>query len=129
MRSFGLRPQDDEENLIIIYLTKGNPICHSERSEESHAFIMNFSPDVFGRALGETMAVTFLAGNVNQIPKSLLDPFTTITVALANQFTEADTAVYLSSLYYLALILFVISFAVLYLSKIMLLRLEKKWKV
>ena len=82
-----------------------------------------------GRALGETMAVTFLAGNVNQIPKSLLDPFTTITVALANQFTEADTAVYLSSLYYLALILFVISFAVLYLSKIMLLRLEKKWKV
>jgi phosphate transport system permease protein len=82
-----------------------------------------------GRALGETMAVTFLAGNVNQIPKSLLDSFTTITVALANQFTEADTAVYLSSLYYIALILFVMSFAVLYLSKIMLLRLEKKWKV
>jgi phosphate transport system permease protein len=82
-----------------------------------------------GRALGETMAVTFLAGNVNQIPKSLLDPFTTITVALANQFTEADTAIYLSSLYYLALILFIMSFIVLYLSKIMLLRLEKKWKV
>ncbi len=34
-----LRPQDDEENLIIIYLTMGNPICHSERSEESHIFI------------------------------------------------------------------------------------------
>nr|BAU79830.1 putative phosphate ABC transporter permease [uncultured Aquificaceae bacterium] len=82
-----------------------------------------------GRALGETMAVTFLAGNVNQIPKSLLDPFTTITVALANQFTEADTAVYLSSLYFLALILFFMSFIVLYLSKLMLLQLEKKWKV
>lgn len=82
-----------------------------------------------GRALGETMAVTFLAGNVNQIPKSLFDPFTTITVVLANQFTEADTKLYLSSLYLLALILFVISFFVLYLSKIMLLRLEKKWKV
>lgn len=82
-----------------------------------------------GRALGETMAVTFLAGNVNQIPKSLLDPFTTITVALANQFTEADTALYLSSLYFLALMLFVISFVVLYASKIMLLQLEKKWKV
>ncbi|MEJ5173066.1 MAG: phosphate ABC transporter permease subunit PstC [Hydrogenothermaceae bacterium] len=82
-----------------------------------------------GRALGETMAVTFLAGNVNQIPKSLFDPFTTITVALANQFTEADTALYLSSLYFLALILFVISFAVLWLSKLMLLQLEKKWKV
>jgi phosphate transport system permease protein len=82
-----------------------------------------------GRALGETMAVTFLAGNVNQIPHSLLDPFTTITVALANQFTEADTAVYLSSLYYLALILFFMSFIILYLSKVMLLRIEKKWKV
>jgi phosphate transport system permease protein len=48
-----------------------------------------------GRALGETMAVTFLAGNRPEIPKSLLDPFTTITVALANQFTEADTDVYI----------------------------------
>ncbi len=82
-----------------------------------------------GRALGETMAVTFLAGNVNQIPKSLLDPFTTITVALANQFTEADTPLYLSSLYLLALILFIMSFIILYLSKLMLLRLERKWKV
>lgn len=82
-----------------------------------------------GRALGETMAVTFLAGNVNQIPKSLFDPFTTITVTLANQFTEADTPLYLSSLYLLALILFVISFAVLFASKYMLTRLEKKWKV
>ncbi|WP_297889383.1 phosphate ABC transporter permease subunit PstC [Sulfurihydrogenibium sp.] len=82
-----------------------------------------------GRALGETMAVTFLAGNVNQIPKSLFDPFTTITVALANQFTEADTDIYLSSLYFLALILFFMSFIILYLSKFMLLQIEKKWKV
>ncbi|WP_028950620.1 phosphate ABC transporter permease subunit PstC [Sulfurihydrogenibium subterraneum] len=82
-----------------------------------------------GRALGETMAVTFLAGNVNQIPHSLLDPFTTITVALANQFTEADTDIYLSSLYFLALILFIMSFIILYLSKLMLLQIEKKWKV
>lgn len=82
-----------------------------------------------GRALGETMAVTFLAGNVNQIPHSLLDPFTTITVALANQFTEADTDIYLSSLYFLALILFIMSFVILYLSKLMLLQIEKKWKV
>lgn len=82
-----------------------------------------------GRALGETMAVTFLAGNVNQIPGSLFDPFTTITVTLANQFTEADTPLYLSSLYLLALILFVISFVVLFASKYMLTRLEKKWKV
>lgn len=81
-----------------------------------------------GRALGETMAVTFLAGNVPQIPKSLLEPFTTITVALANQFTEADTPLYLSSLFYLSLFLFLISFLVLSLAKIMLFRIERKWK-
>jgi phosphate transport system permease protein len=81
-----------------------------------------------GRALGETMAVTFLAGNVPQIPKSLLEPFTTITVALANQFTEADTPLYLSSLFYLSLFLFVISFGVLILAKLMMLRIEKRWK-
>ncbi|MER3447828.1 MAG: phosphate ABC transporter permease subunit PstC [Candidatus Dadabacteria bacterium] len=82
-----------------------------------------------GRALGETMAVTFLAGNNPQIPKSLFEPLTTITVALANQFTEADTDLYLSSLYYLAIILFVISFLVLVTAKLMVLRLEKQWKV
>jgi phosphate transport system permease protein len=81
-----------------------------------------------GRALGETMAVTFLAGNVPQIPKSLLEPFTTITVALANQFTEADTPLYLSSLFYLSLFLFIISFIILILAKVMVLRLEKRWK-
>ncbi len=81
-----------------------------------------------GRALGETMAVTFLAGNVTHVPTSLFQPFTTITVALANQFTEADTPLYLSSLFYLSLILFVISFALLILAKLMVLRLEKRWK-
>ncbi|WP_038056838.1 phosphate ABC transporter permease subunit PstC [Thermodesulfobacterium hydrogeniphilum] len=81
-----------------------------------------------GRALGETMAVAFLAGNVPQIPKSLLEPFTTITVALANQFTEADTPLYLSSLFYLSLFLFIISFIILILAKLMVLRLEKRWK-
>jgi phosphate transport system permease protein len=82
-----------------------------------------------GRALGETMAVTFLAGNNPQIPKSLFEPLTTITVALANQFTEADTDLYLSSLFYLAIILFVISFMVLVAAKLMVLRVEKRWKV
>jgi len=81
-----------------------------------------------GRALGETMAVTFLAGNVAQIPTSLFSPFTTITVALANQFTEADTPLYLSSLFYLSFILFVVSFIILSLAKLMVLRLQKRWK-
>ncbi len=82
-----------------------------------------------GRALGETMAVTFLAGNTPQIPKSLFDSFTTVTVALANQFTEADTSIYLSSLYYLSMLLFVVSFFMLALAKLLVLRLEKRWKV
>lgn len=82
-----------------------------------------------GRALGETMAVTFLAGNNPQIPTSLLDSFTTITVALANQFTEADTDIYLSALYYVGLLLYLVSFAMLGIAKFMVLRLEKRWKV
>lgn len=81
-----------------------------------------------GRALGETMAVTFLAGNRAEIPKSLLEPFTTITVALANQFTEADTDVYLSALYYAGLLLYLVSFTMLGIAKFMVLRLEKRWK-
>ncbi len=81
-----------------------------------------------GRALGETMAVAFLTGNVHQIPKSLLEPLTTITVAIANEFTEADSDIYLSSLYYLALILFLLSFGLLMLAKFFILeRLGKRW--
>ncbi len=81
-----------------------------------------------GRALGETMAVAFLTGNVHHIPSSLLEPLTTITVAIANEFTEADSDVYLSSLYYLALILFVLSFGLLVLAKFFILeRLGKRW--
>ena len=81
-----------------------------------------------GRALGETMAVAFLTGNVHQIPRSLLEPLTTITVAIANEFTEADSDIYLSSLYYLALILFILSFGLLMLAKFYLLeRLGKRW--
>ena len=83
-----------------------------------------------GRALGETMAVAFLTGNVHQIPKSLLEPLTTITVAIANEFTEAHSDVYLSSLYFLALVLFIISFGLLMVAKFLILdKLGKKWEV
>ena len=82
-----------------------------------------------GRALGETMAIAFLTGNVHQIPKSLLDQYTTITVAIANEFTEATSDIYLSSLFALAFILFIISFLLLILSKLLIFkRLEKRWK-
>ena len=70
-----------------------------------------------GRALGETMAVAFVLGNDHNIHLSLLKSSTTISVTLANEFTEADFKLYLSSLFYLALILFVMSFTALGIAK------------
>ena len=79
-----------------------------------------------GRALGETMAVAFVLGNNHKIATSLFDAASTITVSLANEFTEADSSIYLSSLYYLALVLFVMSFIILAISKLLLLKAERK---
>jgi phosphate transport system permease protein len=79
-----------------------------------------------GRALGETMAVTFVIGNSNHIQASILQPGTTISAALANEFTEAVGDLYLSSLIALGLILFVITFIVLAIAKLMLLRLQRQ---
>ncbi|GAB4413757.1 MAG: phosphate ABC transporter permease subunit PstC [Thermodesulfovibrionales bacterium] len=81
-----------------------------------------------GRALGETMAVAFVLGNNNQITTSLLDAAATVTVKLANEFTEADKDIYLSSLYYLALLLFMMSFVVLSIAKFLLLKAESRVK-
>ena len=80
-----------------------------------------------GRALGETMAVAFVLGNNHQITTSLFDAAATITVSLANEFTEADTDIYLSSLFYLALILFIMSFVVLAIARLFLLKAERKY--
>jgi len=80
-----------------------------------------------GRALGETMAVAFVLGNNHRITSSLLDAAATITVTLANEFTEADKDVYLSSLFYLALVLFVMSFITLAIAKFFLLRAERRF--
>ena len=70
-----------------------------------------------GRALGETMAVAFVLGNRHDFSRSLLDATTTITVTLANEFTEADSDLYFSSLFSLALVLFISSFIILALAK------------
>jgi phosphate transport system permease protein len=78
-----------------------------------------------GRALGETMAVTFVIGNSHHVQASVLQPGTTISAALANEFTEAVGDLYQSSLIELGLILFVITFIVLAAAKLMLLRLQK----
>lgn len=79
-----------------------------------------------GRALGETMAVTFVIGNAHRIAASILQPGTTISASLANEFTEAVGDLYLSSLVALGFILFVITFIVLATAKVMLLRLQKQ---
>jgi len=79
-----------------------------------------------GRALGETMAVTFVIGNAHEINASLFMPSNTISSTLANEFTEATGATYMSSLLAVGLILFVITFLVLALAKLLLLRLTAK---
>lgn len=79
-----------------------------------------------GRALGETMAVTFVVGNDHHIRASLLAAGTTISATLANEFTEAEGKLYPSALIALGLILFVITFIVLAAAKFMLMRLERQ---
>lgn len=76
-----------------------------------------------GRALGETMAVTFVIGNAHDLSMSFLMPGNTISSALANEFTEAVGDVYTSSLILLGLLLFVITFIVLALAKLLLIKL------
>ena len=74
-----------------------------------------------GRALGETMAVAFLIGSIFQLPNKITDPTITIPVALANNFGEAS-GLGMSSLFYLALILFIMSFALISVAKFYFLR-------
>ena len=79
-----------------------------------------------GRALGETMAVTFVIGNAHRVSASLLAPGTTISATIANEFTEAVGDLYTSSLIALGLILFVITFIVLAAARFMLLQIERR---
>ena len=79
-----------------------------------------------GRALGETMAVTFVIGNAHRISGSILAPGTTISATIANEFTEAVGDIYTSSLIALGLILFAITFVVLSCARLMLMRLNAR---
>ena len=79
-----------------------------------------------GRALGETMAVTFVIGNAHTVTASLLSPGTTISATIANEFTEAVGELYASALIALALILFLITFIVLAAARLLLLRAEHR---
>ncbi len=78
-----------------------------------------------GRALGETMAITFVIGNAHAISWSLFAPGNSIASTLANEFAEAEAGLHMSSLYALGLILFVITFIVLAAAKLMLLKMSK----
>jgi len=77
-----------------------------------------------GRALGETMAVTFVIGNANRMPTSLYSPGTSIASLLANEFGEAE-ALHFNTLFALGLVLFIITFVVLALAKWMIMRAER----
>lgn len=79
-----------------------------------------------GRALGETMAVTFVIGNAHVLSTSLFMPGNTISSALANEFAEAHGELYVASLIALGLVLFLITFVVLALAKLLLLRLSRQ---
>ena len=80
-----------------------------------------------GRALGETMAVTFVIGNMNQLNSiSVFEPANSITSALANEFAEASNGLHQASLIYLGLVLFFITFVVLSFSKILLAKMRQR---
>jgi len=79
-----------------------------------------------GRALGETMAVTFVIGNAHRIGSSLLAPGTTISASIANEFAEAVGDLYTSSLIALGALLFLITFSVIAIARLMLLRLSRR---
>jgi len=79
-----------------------------------------------GRALGETMAITFVIGNAHRISASILAPGTTISATIANEFTEAVGDLYTSALIALGLILFIITFIVLAAARYLLLRIERR---
>jgi phosphate transport system permease protein len=79
-----------------------------------------------GRALGETMAVTFVIGNAHEISAALFMPGNTISSTLANEFTEAVEPIYTSSLIGLGLVLFLITFVVLVFAKLLLIRMQAR---
>ncbi len=82
-----------------------------------------------GRALGETMAVTFVIGNAHRISASLFAPGNTIASTLANEFSEATEPLYISSLVALGLVLYVITYLVQVVSQVLLRRMYRAWSV
>jgi len=82
-----------------------------------------------GRALGETMAVTFVIGNAHRLAASLFSPGNTIASTLANEFSEATEPLYVSSLVALGLVLYLLTYLVQVVSQMMLRRMYRAWSV
>lgn len=82
----------------------------------------------FGRALGETMAVTMVIGNSNFLPKSIFDPSNTMASVIANEFTEATGEVYLSSLIEIGLLLFIVTMSINFLGRFFIRRIELEFQ-
>ena len=101
-------PNELKEGSVALGATKWDTIQNIElpyiRRSTVGALVLSL-----GRALGETMAVTMVIGNGMKMPKTLFDPANTLASAIANQFLEATSPVYIASLIQLALILFVIA--------------------
>jgi len=121
---FGAVPAELKESAVALGSTTWEVISHVSlpytRSAVVGAIFLGL-----GRALGETMAVTFVLGNAHDFSMSLFMPGNSIAAAIANEFTEADSPLYVSSLIALGFLLFVVTFIVLALAKLMLLSLGR----
>lgn len=112
--------------LVPKELKEGSLALGSTKSEMIHSTIVPFAKSGFiagmvlalGRAIGETMAVTMVIGNSPEIPKTLFDPANTLSSVIANEFSEATSEMYLSSIIELGLVLFFISLVITLLRKV-----------
>ncbi len=119
-------PQDQREAALALGATKWETI--KIVLAEAKPGILGATMLGLGRAIGETMAVTMVIGNTAKISLSLFDPSYTMASVIANEFTEATSAMYVSSLIELALVLFVITVAINALARLLVWSLERRWK-
>ncbi len=119
-------PQSQREAALALGATKWQATKIVLR--EAKSGILGATMLGFGRAIGETMAVTMVIGNRALISPSLFDPSYTMASVIANEFTEATSDMYLSALIELALVLFVITIIINGLARLLVWSMERKWK-